>query len=87
MKKNIQIPENLHTELKILATKNNKSIQFIVQEALEKYLYLVSLAHDEGNEYHNIPETIDELFECEATLFSIREKLSQFAEETKEEIN
>jgi len=56
-----------------------------LKECFTTYLKLVNLAKNEGNEYQDIPEAIDEMFECPATEGSLKMFFEQFAEQTKEE--
>ena len=89
MKKRIGfvIDSTEHTIIKSEASLLNMSmIEYIVycHQTVGK---LISIAKNEGNKYQNIPEAIDEMFECPATENSLKMFFEQFAEQTKEEIN
>ena len=89
MKKRIGfvIDSTEHTIIKSEASLLNMSmIEYIVycHQTVGK---LISIAKSEGNEYQDIPEAIDEMFECPATEDSLKMFFEQFAEQTKEEIN
>lgn len=89
MKKRIGfvIDSTEHTIIKSEASLLNMSmIEYIVycHQTVGK---LISIAKNEGNKYQNIPEAIDEMFECPATEDSLKMFFEQFAEQTKEEIN
>ena len=87
MKKRIGfvIDSTEHTIIKSEASLLNMSmIEYIVycHQTVGK---LISIAKNEGNKYQNIPEAIDEMFECPATEGSLKMFFEQFAEQTKEE--
>ena len=89
MKKRIGfvIDSTEHTIIKSEASLLNMSmIEYIVycHQTVGK---LISIAKNEGNKYQNIPEAIDEMFECPATEDSLKMFFEQFAKKTKEEIN
>ena len=89
MKKRIGfvIDSTEHTIIKSEASLLNMSmIEYLVycHQTVGK---LISIAKNEGNKYQNIPEAIDEMFECPATEDSLKMFFEQFAEQTKEEIN
>ena len=89
MKKRIGfvIDSTEHTIIKSEASLLNMSmIEYLVycHQTVGK---LISIAKNEGNKYQNIPEAIDEMFECPATENSLKMFFEQFAEQTKEEIN
>jgi len=89
MKKRIGfvIDSTEHTIIKSEASLLNMSmIEYIVycHQTVGK---LISIAKNEGNKYQDIPEAIDEMFECPATEDSLKMFFEQFAEKTKEEIN
>ena len=88
MKKRIGfvIDSTEHTIIKSEASLLNMSmIEYIVycHQTVGK---LISIAKNEGNKYQDIPEAIDEMFECPATEDSLKMFFEQFAEQTKEEI-
>jgi len=58
-----------------------------LKECFGTYLKLVNLAKNEGNEYQDIPEAIDEMFECQATEDSLKMFFEEFAKKQKKKLN
>jgi len=81
----IDIDSLEHTKIKSQASLLSMSIGKYLIYCHQTVGKLTHLARNAGNEYQEIPEAIDELFECQATEDAIVEKLSQFAEQTQEE--
>ena len=89
MKKTIlfKVTEQTHNEVKSQASLLGMSIGKYLIYCHQTVSKLAYIAKSEGNEYQDIPEAIDEMFECPATEDSLKMFFEQFAEQTKEEIN
>lgn len=82
----IDIDSLEHTKIKSQASLLSMSIGKYLIYCHQTVGKLAHLAHNAGNKYRDIPEAIDELFECQATEDAITDKFTQFAEQTKEEV-